>query len=361
MTDPLISVLIDTYNHERYIEQAILSVLEQDFPAGDVEVLVVDDGSSDTTASIVQKFGPRVRHLRKENGGQASAFNAGIPQLRGQIVAFLDGDDWWANGKLTAVAEAFDANPEIAAVGHGFYEVCDSNPPREMIVPAAACRFDLSSLDAARFAGRGLTLLGTSRLSVRREVLNRIGPIPRELVFCADTPILALTLALGGAVILDQPLCYYRIHAGNLCAPGPNDALKMRRNIEITEIFLNYIPKRLAEFGISPDVAEAFFESIRVEHERTKLQSGQSGGRWRVFQTERERFRAYYRRPTLGYMMFEYAVGACALLLPPPRFYQLLAWYGRNDLGRFRNILGRAEPTVSPAFFQRRPVAEREI
>ena len=361
MKTPTISVLIDTYNHERYVEQAIVSVLEQDFPAADIEVLVVDDGSSDKTPAIVQRFAPRVRYLRKENGGQASAFNAGIPELHGSIVAFLDGDDWWAKGKLTAVAEAFEANPEIAAVGHGFYEVCDSDPPREMIVPENSCRFDLSSVDAASFAGRGLTLLGTSRLTVRREVLNRIGPIPVELVFCADTPILALTLALGGAVILDQPLCYYRIHAGNLCAPGPNDAPKIRRNIEITEIFLRYIPKRLAEFGVPLEVTEAFFESIRVELERTKLQLGDEGGRWRVFRTEWERFRAYYHRPTPGYLIFECAVGACALLLPPRRFYELLAWYGRNDLGRLRNVLGRAQPKVPAAFFQRRPVVEREL
>jgi glycosyltransferase involved in cell wall biosynthesis len=361
MTTPVISVLIDTYNHERYVEQAILSVLEQDFPAADIEVVVVDDGSSDKTPAIVQRFAPRVRYLRKENGGQASAFNAGIPQLHGSIVAFLDGDDWWAKGKLTAIAEAFETSSEIAAVGHGFYEVCDSDPPREMIVPANSCRFDLSSVDAARFAGRGLTLLGTSRLSVRREVLNRIGPIPVELVFCADTPILALTLALGGAVILDRPLCYYRIHAGNLCAPGPNDAPKVRRNIEITEIFLTYIPKRLAEFGVPLEVTEAFFESIRVDLERTKLQLGEEGGRWRVFRTEWERFRAYYHRPTLGYLIFECAVGASALLLPPRRFYELLAWYGRNDLGRLRNVLGRAQPKVPPAFFQRRPVVEREL
>ncbi|MGA8678421.1 MAG: glycosyltransferase family A protein [Candidatus Acidiferrales bacterium] len=356
--EPLISVLIDTYNHERYIEQAIVSALEQDFPAADVEILVVDDGSIDKTSSIIQRFVPRVRYLRKENGGQASAFNAGIPELRGRIVAFLDGDDWWAKGKLTAIAKAFEVNPEIAAVGHGFYEICESDPPREMIVPANACRFDLSSADAARFAGRGLTLLGTSRLSVRREVLNQIGPIPVELVFCADTPILALTLALGGAVILDQPLCYYRIHAGNLCAPGPNNAAKIRRIIEISEIFLRYIPIRLAEFGVPSEVTGAFFESIRVDLERTKLQSGEKGGRWKVFRTEWDRFHTCYRRPTLGYLMFECAVGACALLLPPRRFYQLLAWYGRNDLGRFRNILGRAEPKVPPEFFQRRTVAE---
>ncbi len=72
------SVLIDTYNHERFIEQAIVSVLEQDFPAADREIIVVDDGSTDRTAEIVRKFEPHVRLLRKENGGQASAFNAGF-------------------------------------------------------------------------------------------------------------------------------------------------------------------------------------------------------------------------------------------------------------------------------------------
>src|SRR5260370_13262335 len=114
---------------------------------------------------------------------------------------------------------------------------------------------------------------------------------------CADTPTLAFRLALGAAVILDQPLCYYRIHAGNLCAPGPNDAPKIRRNIEISEIFLRYIPKRLAEFGVPSEETEAFFESIRVELERTKPQSGQKEGRWRDFRTDAERFRAYTHRP----------------------------------------------------------------
>jgi glycosyltransferase involved in cell wall biosynthesis len=86
-------VLIDTYNHERFIEQTIVSVLEQDFPTADREIIVVDDGSADGTPEIVKKFEPRVRLLRKKNGGQASAFNAGIPQCKGEIVTFLDGGD----------------------------------------------------------------------------------------------------------------------------------------------------------------------------------------------------------------------------------------------------------------------------
>ena len=99
--NPAVTVLVDTFNHERFIEAAILSVLAQDFPAAETEILVVDDGSTDKTPEIVRKFGSRVRLIRKKNGGQASAFNVGISEARGEIVAFLDGDDWWTRNKLS--------------------------------------------------------------------------------------------------------------------------------------------------------------------------------------------------------------------------------------------------------------------
>src|SRR3954463_15706064 len=123
VSKPLVSVLIDTYNHERFIEQAIVSVLEQDFPRDDREIIVVDDGSTDGTPEIVSKFGPGLRLLRKANGGQASAFNAGIPECKGEIVAFLDGDDWWAVPKLAAVANALASDSNVGLVGHGITEV----------------------------------------------------------------------------------------------------------------------------------------------------------------------------------------------------------------------------------------------
>jgi glycosyltransferase involved in cell wall biosynthesis len=77
LAKPSISVLIDTYNHERFIEKAIVSVLQQDFPAVAREIIVVDNGSVDRTAEIVRQFESQVRYIHKENGGQASAFNAG--------------------------------------------------------------------------------------------------------------------------------------------------------------------------------------------------------------------------------------------------------------------------------------------
>src|SRR5271168_1963159 len=123
MTVPVITVLIDTYNHERFIEEAIASVLEQDFPPSEMEILVVDDGSTDRTPEIVRKFGARVRLLQKANGGQASAFNAGISEARGEIVSFLDGDDWWARNKLTLVMQAMSADPAVGIVGNGIIMV----------------------------------------------------------------------------------------------------------------------------------------------------------------------------------------------------------------------------------------------
>src|SRR3989304_6126424 len=100
MSRPSVTALIDTYNHSAFIEQAIESVLSQDVPPSEMEVIVVDDGSTDATPERVRKYGSRIRYLRKSNGGQASAFNFAIPQARGEIIAFLDADDWWAPGKL---------------------------------------------------------------------------------------------------------------------------------------------------------------------------------------------------------------------------------------------------------------------
>ena len=359
MTKPHISVLIDTYNQERYIEQAIMSVLEQDFPREEMEIVVVDDGSTDNTPFVIQQFLPSVRYIRLTNGGQVAAYNATLPELNGRIVCFLDGDDWWAKEKLTAVAEAFERNPKVAAVGHGFYEVRNNEPAREMFVPAKTCLLDLSSVEAARLADAGLTLLGTSRLSVRREILNRIGPIPLESIFF-DAPIFGFALALGGALILDRPLCYYRQHSQNLYAPIAMDAVTERRKFERLGFLLSYVPPRLAEFGVAPDVIDAFVESPRVEFERAQLYSGE-GGRLQVFRTERRRFRAQYQNRSAGYRLFEFAVGACALILPPRNFYQLLGWYGRHNFARFRSAFGKAQPKVPPAFFQRRSVAEREL
>jgi glycosyltransferase involved in cell wall biosynthesis len=114
-----VSVLIDMYNHERFIGKAITSALEQDFPASDREIIVVDEGSTDGTSEIVKRFVPHVRYIRKVNGGQGPVFNAGIPECKGQLVALLAGEDWRDPAKLRRVVLVFARSPEVVMVGHG--------------------------------------------------------------------------------------------------------------------------------------------------------------------------------------------------------------------------------------------------
>ena len=85
MSLPFITVIIDTYNYGHFVEEAIDSVLSQNFPADRMEVLVIDDGSTDDTSERVKKYGERIRYFQKENGGQASAFNFGFSRSRGEI------------------------------------------------------------------------------------------------------------------------------------------------------------------------------------------------------------------------------------------------------------------------------------
>ena len=152
---PRVCVLVNTYNHERFIAQALESVCAQTFPASEMEVVIVDDGSTDGTPEIARKFAPRVRLLRKKNGGQASAFNAAISELHADLIAFLDGDDWWAPEKLSAVAEAFEQNPHIPAVGHAFYDTAADGTLTELVVPenmpVSVC--EISKRFAARRSG----------------------------------------------------------------------------------------------------------------------------------------------------------------------------------------------------------------
>lgn len=106
---PKVSVIIPAYNAERFIKQTIESVLAQTFQ--DFEIIVIDDGSMDKTAEIVESFG--VRCLRRKNGGVSSARNAGMEQAKGEYLAFLDADDLWEATKLEKQILILDANEHI--------------------------------------------------------------------------------------------------------------------------------------------------------------------------------------------------------------------------------------------------------
>lgn len=334
MTRPLVSILIDTYNHERYIEQAVVSAIEQDFPASEYEIVVVDDGSTDRTPKIVLKFAPRVRLLRKENGGQASAFNAGLREVRGEIVAFLDGDDWFASQKISTIATALEGNAEAAAIGHGYYEFMEDTAETMLCAPKERQYFSLATAELARHVAKLWQFLWIGALSVRRQVLEQVIPIPETLVFCADAPIAWAAMAMG-TLVIEQPLSYYRQHATNLHAIGSSDRVRMQRRAEINERMFAEIEPMLLRLGVSPDALAVSFYPEWTQVSRWRLRTF-GGSRRETVETETRSFRSQYRKPTLGYRLFKYlTLGAAATLLSPKQFYALWEWYGRRTVGHF--------------------------
>jgi glycosyltransferase involved in cell wall biosynthesis len=352
MSKPSVSVLIDTYNHERFIEHAITSVLEQDMPMDDVEIVIVDDGSTDRTPEIVRRFGSRVRLLQKTNGGQASAFNFALPQLRGEIISTLDGDDWWAPEKLRRVLDAMATNLDVGAVGHGFYEEYSDGRSHGLILPGQVYRLDLSTKQNAELFQRMAAFFGTSRLAIRKIVLDRILPVPEDLTIEADEYIFTLAPALGPVMILNEPLCHYAIHADNLFQFGKFVPAKARRKMNVLAALLKELPARLRQLGANEEIIDALFCGTRVEVDRARL-SLDGGSPLESFSVERAAFKAAYREVTWRYRLFRAFVLLQTLLLPPRVFYRLRRWYSEKGLSRLRGWTGEPAPAVQ--IVERRP------
>jgi glycosyltransferase involved in cell wall biosynthesis len=117
MHRPAISVIIPVYNGERYLGEAIESTLSQTFPP--IEIIVVDDGSTDGSAKAVKRFGKPVRYVFQSNSGTGAARNQGINLATGDLFAFIDQDDIWVEDKLDRQMSVFTAIPEAEMVfGH---------------------------------------------------------------------------------------------------------------------------------------------------------------------------------------------------------------------------------------------------
>jgi glycosyltransferase involved in cell wall biosynthesis len=327
---PFASVLIDTYNHERFIEQAIVSALEQDFSAGEREILVVDDGSTDRTPEIVRKFEPQVRLLRKENGGQASAFNAGIPECKGEIVAFLDGDDWWAPGKLKAVTEALANEPSVGLVGHGIVNV-QRDGSEQVETLRENFRFQANTIEGARLFRRRGAFLGTSRMTIRASLLRRIGPVPEAIQVQADEYLFTLAAALGTAQILPEALTYYRLHEANRFQLASYDPQGLRRKQESLTVLASSLLRHLENLGIEPQVRCAVIEYTQASADQLRLMLD-GGWPWETARTEWRVYEILHPDARFSHRVFKSMILLAAMFLPPKTFYRAQKTLAQNVL-----------------------------
>jgi glycosyltransferase involved in cell wall biosynthesis len=229
MAEPLISVIVNTYNYGRFVEEAIDSALGQDFPSEQMEILVVDDGSTDDTAERVKKYGERVRYLYKENGDQCSAIPFGVERAKGELVAFLDGDDVWLPHKLARVAQEFARSPRAVMLYHRYiYWNSRDNSTWE---PGYFAEVSGDVL-ADRRKLIAFTGAPTSSLIFRRDAFEPLTRIPAGRAFSYDTFLLSAAVFLGPVACIPEVLTKNRIHGNNrfeAAQAGPGAATSQRR------------------------------------------------------------------------------------------------------------------------------------
>ncbi|HEY5402849.1 MAG TPA: glycosyltransferase [Pyrinomonadaceae bacterium] len=213
---PLVSIIMPSFNAERYVAESIRSVLGQTFT--DWELVVVDDGSVDRTAEVVCKLAaedPRIRYVWRENGGQAAARNTGIRYLPSPVVAFIDADDLWLPEKLARQLSVMEetAADVVYCDGYVFYD--DSTPERADFFAVVPGRTDGATMFPLLFA---YNRIATLSVVARRDALERVGFFDedRRLQNCEDYD-LWLRLARAGSTFygMTDKLIRYRRHSAS--------------------------------------------------------------------------------------------------------------------------------------------------
>jgi glycosyltransferase involved in cell wall biosynthesis len=206
---PKVSVIIPAYNAARFINQTLEALLHQTFR--DFEVLVIDDGSQDRTAALVQSYGPPVSYIRQPHGGVSSARNTGLSRAIGQYLAFQDADDLWEPRKLERQVAVLDSHPDVG--------LCFTS--------ALVVDFELRPLRVLRARGyadfcKALLLYpavvsgSCSSGMVRREFVKIVGGFDPELSLAADWDYWLRLSLLTKFAPIPEVLAKYRMWDGSM-------------------------------------------------------------------------------------------------------------------------------------------------
>ena len=207
MYEPLVSAIVPVYNGERYMAEAIESIHCQQYP--NLEIIIVDDGSTDKSSEIALSLKGNIRYMRQENAGPAIARNTGIKLAKGDIITFLDADDLWTEGKLKRELDCFAVDPLLRIVlgNTQAIRVVDSRNNR------------LGNLK--EFSSVGIVYLFGST-ACRREVFQEVGLLDPSLCQSEDTEWFMRAQDYGAPrIVLEGISLIYRIHDQGITAKEP--------------------------------------------------------------------------------------------------------------------------------------------
>jgi glycosyltransferase involved in cell wall biosynthesis len=219
---PSVTVVMAAFDAERFVGEAIESALAQDYRRDLVEVVVVDDGSTDATAAIARHHAMatgRVRVIGRPNGGNVAATNTGFAHAHGDVVALLDADDAWPRDKLRRAVEVLVERPEVGLV-YGDMTVIDEDGEvlQESwlagdVTPEGRCL-------GAQLAGNNIT---ASSIVMRGDVLRAVAPIPPGMPW-ADWWLATRIAREAEIAYLAEPRTLYRFHGANMSLGAQGDA-----------------------------------------------------------------------------------------------------------------------------------------
>ena len=231
MNHPRISAVVTNYNYARYLPVALKSVLDQRYQPH--EVVVVDDGSTDGSRQLLETYGTRLQVIHLPNRGQGAALNAAARSVTGDLVAFLDADDYWSSSKLQRIAESYSSNDSVAMIRHNL-ELVDADAAALGIVNPGLERTVLHLPRTRRRVLVDRLSVPTSGLTISREAAAAIFPIPEEdFRLSADAYLYVEAGRLGRTFDLPEVLGAYRIHGDNGMAGTRAERLPKQLAVEV--------------------------------------------------------------------------------------------------------------------------------
>lgn len=218
-----ISVIIPNYNYARYLDQAIQSVLVQSYE--NVELIVVNNGSTDNSLEVLKKYGDEILLINQPNLGQSGARNSGLSLSSGDLIAFLDADDFWQPNKLEMQISLINDDTQLVYCGIAPFKDL-GNEKLQSVLP----KYKGNCIDFfIDLPGASIVLSGESTALFSRELLDQVGNFDVELNSTAGWDFFRRCSRVTNFDFVSEPLVNYRLHSSNMSNSNAKVILDMRR------------------------------------------------------------------------------------------------------------------------------------